>query len=76
MVLMTLVPYKILGIIRNNSCIDGDDDVDIIINITHYEKLKEILIKNGFVIEYGYAINNSKNILKTKERDEYCSVDF
>lgn len=66
----------LLGIIRNNSCIDGDDDVDIIINITHYEKLKEILIKNGFIIEYGYGINNSNNILKTKETDEYCSVDF
>lgn len=66
----------LLGIIRNNSCIDGDDDVDIVIDCLNYDKLKEIMIDNGFTIEYGYDINKSKNILKTKNSNGCCSVDF
>ena len=66
----------LLGIIRDNSCIDGDDDIDIITDKTHYDLLKEILINNGFEIETGYGIKNSNRILKTKNRESYCSVDF
>ena len=66
----------LLGIIREDSCIDGDDDVDIIINDIYYDELKTSLEKNGFEIEYGYGIGNSRKILKTKERTNNCSVDF
>lgn len=66
----------LLGIIRENSCIDGDDDVDIIINKIYYDKIKSLLIDNDFEIEYGYGINDSKDILKTKEREDYSSIDF
>jgi hypothetical protein len=66
----------LLGIIRGNSCIDGDDDVDIVINIENYDVVKQILTYNGIEIEYGYGINTSRNILKTKNTKDYCSVDF
>ena len=66
----------LLGIIRENSCIDGDDDIDIIIEKSNYDVIKKILIENDLKIEYGYGINKSTNILKTKENNDYCSVDF
>jgi hypothetical protein len=66
----------LLGIIRDNSCINGDDDVDIVINGINYDKMKEILIDNGFIIEYEMNIGESRKILKTKDNDKYCSVDF
>ena len=66
----------LLGIIRENSCIDGDDDIDIIIDINNYDILKKLLINNNFEIEYGYGIKNNKNILKTKNNKKYTSIDF
>lgn len=66
----------LLGIIRENSCIEGDDDVDIIINKKYYNVLKQILIEKGFEIEYGMTIGTNTNILKTKETNEFCSIDF
>ena len=66
----------LLGIIRENSCIDGDDDVDIIIDKSNYDIIKQLLIENDIKIEYGHPINNNTTILKTKENKNYCSVDF
>ena len=66
----------LLGIVRENSCIDGDDDVDIVIDKNNYNKVKELLIKNNFTIEYSYGINKNRNILKTKPKGKFCSVDF
>ena len=66
----------LLGIIRNDSCIDGDDDIDIIMNKSNYEVLKMLLINEGFEIEYGYGINKSTDILKTKGTVMYSTIDF
>jgi len=66
----------LLGIIRNNNCIEHDDDVDIVIDHKLYDILKNLLIENGFEIEYGWGIGTSRGILKTKDNEEYCSVDF
>lgn len=66
----------LLGIIRDDSCIDGDDDVDIIIDKKYYDIVKQLLLENKFEIEYGRGINKSRNILKTKDNNNYCSVDF
>ncbi len=62
----------LLGIVRENSCIDGDDDIDIICDINNYNKIKYILTNNGFT----YKNIKSKYILKTEETDTYTSVDF
>ena len=66
----------LLGIVRNNSCIDGDDDIDIICNINDYQKLRAILLKENYELEFGYGINESKRIIKTKACLESASIDF
>ena len=66
----------LLGIIRDNSCINNDDDVDIIIDSSNYDIVKKLLQERGIEIEYGYGIRNNKKILKTKPTSEYSSVDF
>lgn len=71
-----LVYGTLLGIVRNKSCIDGDDDIDIMCDINDYQKLKDILDKEGFEFDYGYGINESKFIIKTKESRDLVSIDF
>ena len=44
----------LLGIIRENSCIDGDDDIDIIIDESNYDIIKEVLIKNDLKIIFTF----------------------
>ena len=66
----------LLGIVRKNSCIDGDYDIDIIIDKNNYDVIKKILIENDIEIEYGYGIGESRKILKTKKNNDYCSIDF
>ena len=68
----------LLGIVRNNSCIDGDDDIDIICDIEDYDRLKEILIEN-YQFEFGEnsifhkdicdEANNTKRIIKIDSSD-------
>jgi hypothetical protein len=69
----------LLGIIRNDSCIEGDDDVDIIIEKSNYDVLKNLLIENDIEIwdlTNKLSGNNLGNILKTKYSEKYCSIDF
>ena len=42
----------LLGLVRENSCIDGDDDIDIIIEKSNYDIIKNILIENNFKFVY------------------------
>ena len=65
----------LLGIVRENSCINGDDDVDIIMHIDNYDIILKLLIDNDFEICY-YGIGDSKHIIKTNPRIGYCSIDF
>lgn len=65
----------LLGLVRDRSCIDGDNDVDIIINFD-YDKLKAILEKEGFNFTQAHCIGKSKKILKTEQTKELSSVDF
>ena len=76
----------LLGIVRNNSCIDGDDDIDILCDIEDYDRLKEILIKENYQFEFGEdsifhkdicdEANNTKRIIKTKDSSDSVSIDF
>jgi hypothetical protein len=67
----------LLGIVRNNSCIEGDDDIDIIIDIKHYQKIMQILAINEF---YTYDVSKldkfNQQFIKTVDNDKLCSVDF
>lgn len=58
----------LLGITKENSCIDGDDDIDIIIDKNNYNVIKQLMIEYDIEIEYGYGIDKSTNILKTKKQ--------
>ena len=62
----------LLGIVRNDSCIDGDDDIDIVVDRVHYDAIKRILLENGFEM-HGIR---SRSILKTRQTEQYGSVDF
>lgn len=61
----------LLGIVRENSCIQGDDDLDIMISIDSFENARTILLDEGFKLQ----IDNGR-ILKTKPCDRYGSIDF
>tara|TARA_B100001057_G_C22683453_1_gene884693 strand:+ start:134 stop:667 length:534 start_codon:yes stop_codon:yes gene_type:complete len=66
----------LLGLVRENSCIDNDDDIDIIIEKSNYDIVKKILIENNFKLIYNYGIENSKYIIKTNYTSDYCSIDI
>lgn len=62
----------LLGIVRENSCIDNDDDIDIIVNIKDKDKIHNILKNQGFTLNE----NTCDKLIKTNETDKYTSVDF
>ena len=66
----------LLGIIREGSCINNDDDIDIICNRNDYDAIKSILGKRGFYFDYGHGIGQSRSILKTQSTKYHASVDF
>ena len=79
----------LLGIVRDNSCIDNDDDIDIIIDKKYYDTLKKILTSIDFEIldidtkTRGPVKDKNKKtaiitnkILKTKNTEKYTSIDF
>jgi len=61
----------LLGVVRNGSCIDGDDDIDIMIDRAFVPEIKQKLDMLGIELQ----INHS-GILKTRETDLFASVDF
>lgn len=65
----------LLGIVRENSCIEGDDDLDLMINYD-YQKLRSIFEKEGFTFTSDFGIKNPDTILKTEPCDKYASFDF
>lgn len=66
----------LLGIIRENSCIDLDDDIDILIDIKHRNKLVQILKENNYTInKYGRLTEDTKDIVKARQSGK-PSVDF
>ena len=69
----------LLGIVRDGSCIDGDDDIDIIIDISDSIKLNNLLIEKGFKLWHGNisdAWEERTAIIKTHKSDIYSSIDF
>lgn len=68
----------LLGIVREDSCIEGDDDLDIVINC-EYSVIRALFSKYDFKFErrgFGSKFKNTKLILKTKPTDSLSSVDF
>jgi phosphorylcholine metabolism protein LicD len=51
----------LLGIVRDDSCIDGDDDVDIIVDKSNYNIIENLLTQQNITF---WDFNND-NFLKT-----------
>lgn len=66
----------LLGIIRDGSCIDNDDDIDIIIDKRHFHSIRVILENNGIQLTTQYGIGTSMNIIKTVPNEQLTSIDF
>ena len=66
----------LLGLVRENSCIDNDDDIDIIIEKSNYDIVKKILIENNFELNNNHGIGDSKYIIKTNSTSDYSSIDI
>ena len=62
----------LLGIVRDDSCIDGDDDVDIIVDKSNYNIIENLLTQQNITF---WDFNND-NFLKTNSTNEYCTIDF
>lgn len=68
----------LLGLVRENSCIDNDDDIDIIIEKSNYDIIKKILIENNFKLEPNIkkCKLKFKYIIKTQSTSDYSSIDI
>jgi hypothetical protein len=62
----------LLGIVRNNSCIEGDDDIDIIIDKNESNKLHDLIKKKN----YNYDNHNKTNFTRILLSDDLAPVDF
>lgn len=61
----------LLGIVRNDSCIEGDDDVDIIISKNESEKLHKLIKDKGY--KYSMKFTNFTRIVLN---DDLGPIDF
>lgn len=61
----------LLGITRKNSCIDYDDDIDIVIDKNDRDKLHDLINKNKFKFQY-----NKPNFCKIVLEENMPTVDF
>lgn len=67
----------LLGIVRNNSCIEGDDDIDIVIDIKHYQKIIHILQINLISVYDVSKLDKFKHqFIKTAYTNTISSIDF
>ena len=79
----------LLGIVRNHSCIHGDDDIDIICDTNDMDKIKKLATEHGFSMNDGKHFfnptalffkqkknkNNATSFLKL-EKPGYAPIDF
>lgn len=67
----------LLGIIRENSCIDGDDDIDICMDVKNFAKCKPIMKR-----VFGWKGWPEKRrpttykIIQTSTSEKYCRIDL
>ena len=63
-----------LGVTREESCIDGDDDVDICISTEHWDDLYDVLMKKNMLTQNTYYIR--ENFICTRKTEKLAQVDF
>ncbi len=64
----------LLGVTREDSCIDGDDDVDICISKEHWDDLYDPLMKKNMLTQNTYYIR--ENFICTRKTEKLAQVDF
>lgn len=71
----------LLGLTRDNSCIQGDDDLDIMIKYD-YQELRSLFSKQGFKFQKLNKNNQThrrediNSLLKIQSCNKYASFDF
>lgn len=61
----------LLGIIRNDSCIENDDDIDILIDVKQKSKIEQIITENRF----SYTLKKDM-FAKIKVGADLPTIDF
>lgn len=67
----------LLGLIRNSSCIEGDDDIDIIIDKKESNKLHDLIIKKKYKYDkIKNKVMNFDNFTRILLGHDYAPIDF
>lgn len=61
----------LLGIARNKSCVDNDDDIDIMVDKKNADEIKHILTKHGFKLRL-----DRHNFMNTFNTPTHAQIDF
>jgi len=64
----------LLGIVRDGSLIDGDDDVDIYVHHKNYDLVKSILHDNGFEIDYNQSPNDTPYFIQIESTHDGVNI--
>ena len=69
---------SLLGLVRDNGPIVGDDDVDIYVNKKDFTIIKSIIKDFGFEIDFGLRPNQTEHLLQVKGilDGKYHRIDF
>ena len=69
---------SLLGLVRDNGPIVGDDDVDIYVNKKDFTIIKSIIKDFGFEIDFGLFPNQTEHLLQVKGivNGKYHTIDF
>lgn len=59
----------LLGVIRDGSCIDGDDDIDICVNRIYWQNVNQLLNPEALDLKH-------KNFINLKPTSELGQIDF
>lgn len=63
----------LLGHIRDNRCVNNDDDVDIIIDKTNYDAIYKLIKDNKYIIKIE---DDDKNFLQINTKENMPPIDF
>ena len=67
----------LLGIVRNESCINMDDDIDIILDGKEKDKIHQMIKDNKYTyFSFGKDVMNKRNFIKIQIHKDLPSVDF
>ena len=56
----------LLGLVREKNLIEGDDDIDLYVNINHRDELINILQENSVDIDLNLSVNKNRSFLQVK----------